>query len=138
MRKLLISAAIAAATLATPAMAQYGPYGAYRGYVPAERAIQVQIDQIVRQIRVADNRDRISEREARRLMDRARFVDRRFDRFRRNGLTPWERRTIRQDLRELRRQLRADRIDGRWDDNYWDHGVRWDDDDRRDRRDRRD
>jgi hypothetical protein len=81
MRKFLISAAIAASTVAvaSPAAAQYYPqpqgnaYGYNANYGQA-RSLIARVDQIRRQIDRLDNRDRLSNREADRLRYEARNV----------------------------------------------------------------
>jgi hypothetical protein len=136
MRKLLISVSLAAAALgAAPAAAQYGGQGYdYRGGQNIDR----QLDNLADRIRRAEDRDRISDREARRLFREVEQIDRLEDRYRRGGLTQWELRDLRGRIQNLRQQFRWERQEDRrgWDDrddrrddrNRWDDDDRWDDD----------
>ena len=100
MRKFVLSLAAAGAALAfaSPAAAQYypGPYGApygnaygYNNYGQV-RSLQFRLNAIQRQINRLDSRDRISEREARRLRHESRNIERRLYRAARYGLNPYE------------------------------------------------
>jgi hypothetical protein len=55
----------------------------------------------------------ISQREENRLLRQASSVDRLFYRYRRNGLSNWEARDLRNRVQNLRQQLRFERND-RW------------------------
>ena len=163
MRTMLISLATAASALAfaAPAAAQYyppvpQPYGYGYGYhhnYGQFRSLQVRINNLQRRIARLDSRDRITEREARRLRDDARDLERRLAFAARNGLHPAEARNIELRLARLEHRLHRDARDGnRWGyrDGRWDHDRdgrddRWerrdrddDDDDRWGRRDRDD
>ncbi|HEX6292543.1 MAG TPA: hypothetical protein VFZ66_25375, partial [Herpetosiphonaceae bacterium] len=103
MRKILFSVVAAASALAVaaPASAQWGPaapvpYGNAYGYNNwgHVRSLQARIDNLQRRIARLDNRDRISEREARRLRTDARELERRLRFAARNGLHPVEARRI--------------------------------------------
>lgn len=155
MRTLLISLAAAASALAlaSPASAQYypyppqpqpygyggAPYGQAYGYHNnwgQVRSLQVRIDNLQRQIAQLDARDRISEREARRLREDARNLERRLRVAARNGLHPAERSQIEYRLARLEQRLFRDARDGRrwgWNDGRYDRDhERWHD--RNDRR----
>ena len=121
MRKVLISLAVAASALAvaTPASAQYFPvpqgnaYG-YNNYGQARR-LDARIDAIQRQIRVLDRRNILSDREARRLFNDSRELERRLRIAARNGLHPQERYDIERRLARLEQRLFRDARDGhRW------------------------
>src|SRR5688500_18884774 len=95
MRKFLISAALAASTigLAAPAAAQWAPpqpqgygYGYGQGNYGQVRRLQVRIDQLQRQISHLDRRNILSEREANRLRNESRDLERRLRYAARNGL----------------------------------------------------
>jgi len=106
MRKFVLSlvAAASALAVAAPASAQYypapqqqpygyaQPYGNAYGYnnFGHVRALQVRIDRIQRQINRLDNRDRIGEREARRLREQSRNIERRLRAASRRGLNGFE------------------------------------------------
>ena len=145
MRKFLISAAVAAATLtiAAPAAAQWAPapqygygYGQgynHHGYV---RGLQVRIDRLQNQIRRLDQRNIITNREAARLMDDSRDLERRLRRNARDGygLNPNEARAVEVRLVRLEQRLFRDARDGnRWGYGYGDRdrdgrNDRWEDD----------
>ena len=150
MRKVLISIAVAASALAvaTPASAQYFPvpqgnaYGYQNNYGQARR-LQVRIDAIQRQIRVLDRRNILSDREARRLFNDSRELERRLRIAARNGLHPQERYDIERRLARLEQRLFRDARDGhRWDGRDSRYGAydrdrdgrddRWEDDRGRD------
>jgi len=124
MRKVLISLAVAASALAvaTPASAQYFPvpqgnaYG-YQNNYGQVRHLQVRIDQIQRQIRQLDRRDILSDREARRLRQDSREIERRLHIAGRNGLHPQERYDIERRIARLEQRLFRDARDG----NRWGH-----------------
>lgn len=124
MRKFLISAAVAAATLtiAAPAAAQWAPapgYGYGQGYnhYGHVRSLQVRIDRLQNQIRRLDQRNIISNREAARLMDDSRELERRLRRNARDGygLNANEARAVEYRLARLEQRLFRDARDGnRW------------------------
>jgi hypothetical protein len=139
MRKLLISAAVAitALTVAAPAAAQYAPYGNAYGYnnYGQVRSLQARIDNLQRQIRRLDQRNILSNREAARLMDDSRDLERRLYRASRNGLSRQEVFSVENRLRNLELRLQCDARDGnRWGSNGYrdrDHdgrNDRWEDD----------
>jgi predicted RNase H-like nuclease (RuvC/YqgF family) len=125
MRKFLIPAAIAASalTIAAPAAAQRAPaphYGQGYGYnnnYGHVRSLQVRIDRLQREIRQLDRRNIISNREAARLMDDSRDLERRLRRNARDGygLNRNEARAVEVRLANLERRLFRDARDGnRW------------------------
>jgi hypothetical protein len=143
MRKFLISAAVAATALtaAVPAAAQYAPpYGNAYGYNNHGqiRSLQVRIDNIQRQIRHLDRRNVLSNREAARLMDDSRDLERRLQRAARNGLNRSEHNAVVTRLANLERRLWRDARDGnRYGDRNWsDRDRNWADRDRDGRDDR--
>jgi len=138
MTKFLISAAVAATamTFATPAAAQYAPpYGNAYGYNNNHgqvRSLQVRIDRLQREIRRLDQRNVLSRREAARLMDDSRDLERRLHRSARDGrgLSFNEVRAVEVRLVRLEQRLFRDARDG----NRW--GSNWSDRDRDGRNDR--
>ena len=138
MRKLLISAALMASTVAVaaPAAAQWAPqpYGNAYGYnnYGQVRSLQVRIDRLQREIRQLDRRNILSNREAARLMDDSRDLERRLRRNVRDGrgLTFNEVRAVEVRLVRLEQRLMRDARDG----NRW--GQNWSDRDRDGRNDR--
>ena len=144
MKKFLISAAVAAGamTIAAPAAAQYAPgdgnaYGDNNNYGQV-RALQARIDQIQRQIRRLDQRNILSNREAARLMDDSRDLERRLHRNARDGrgLNYNEVRAVEVRIVRLEQRVMHDARDGnRWGDRRY--GDRdWVDRDRDGRNDR--
>lgn len=143
MRKFLISAAIAAGamTIAAPAAAQWappppaygGPHGAPYGHAYGYhnnhgqfRSLQVRIDRLQREIRRLDQRNIISRREAARLMDDSRDLERRLMRSARNGLNFNEVRAVEVRLFRLEQRLAYAARDGRrWGNRGWDNDRRW-------------
>jgi hypothetical protein len=129
MRKILISAVLISMVAVAPAAAQYYPQN--RGYGHGAGNVDREIDQIRDRIRRAEQRDRISRREAFRLLRQADSIDRLYFRYRRNGLTQWEARDIHNRIRSLRERLRFERQEDRRDDRRDDRDDRrdrWDDD----------
>ena len=126
MRTVLISlaATVSALVVATPAAAQYHPqpqgqaYG-YNNYGQV-RSLQVRIDAIQRQIVHLDRRNILSDREARRLSQDARELERRLRFARRDGLHRGERIDIERRLARLEQRLWRDARDG----NRWGSGHR--------------
>ena len=124
MRKFLISAAVATAALtaAVPAAAQYAPpiYGNAYNYGQV-RNLQVRIDRLQYQIRNLDRRNILSNREAARMMDDSRDLERRLNRSGRNGLNRGEARAVEVRLANLEQRLFRDSRDGnRWSSNWSD------------------
>ncbi len=141
MRKVLISLAAAASALAvaTPASAQYFPapqgnaYGYNNNYGQVRR-LQARIDQIQRQISMLDRRNILSDREARRLRDESRQIERRLRIVGRNGLHPQERYEMERQIARLEHRLSRDARDGnRWGRNAYQGGYDRDRDGRDDR-----
>ena len=150
MRTVLISlaAAASAVAVAAPASAQvytnvgiglgynapgygYGApayaygYGApgygYNNYRQV-RSLQYRVDAIQRQINVLDRRNVLSNREARRLREDSRQVERQLYRAARYGLNPYEARNINYRIARLEQNVRRQAWDrnGRWDRGYGD------------------
>ena len=144
MRKYLISAAVAASTvaLASPAAAQYYPqpqgnaYG-YHANSGQARSLIARVDQIRQRIARLDSRDRISEREAASLRYEARVLRDRVRAASYNGLNRRERQSLEYRVARLEQRVRHEVRDGnRWGSNdrrY--NNVGWDRD--RDGRDDR-
>lgn len=136
MVKFLVSAALLASTVAVaaPATAQWAPpspqgyaYG-YNNYGQIRR-LEARVQQIRRQIERLDRRNMLSNREARRLSEEARDLDRRINMLARNGFSQRDRYEIETRLARLEQRLYRDVRDGRrYDDRRYD-----DRDDRRDR-----
>jgi hypothetical protein len=130
MRNLIISLAAAASALAfaTPAAAQYypqpqGPAYGYQNNYGGVRSLQVRIDAIQRQIAHFDRRNVISDREARRLREDSRQLERRLRAASRYGLQPRERRDVEIRLARLEQRLFRDARDGnRWGRNDYNQG----------------
>lgn len=138
MRKVILSVAAVASALAvaSPAAAQYypAPQGPVNGYgygnnnYGSVRGLQVRIDRLQQRIARFDSRDRISEREARRLREESRDIERRLYRAARYGLNPQEFASINYRVQRLEQRIFRDSRDG----NRWGYNN----DDRRDWRDR--
>ena len=141
MRKVLISVAAAASALAfaAPASAQYYPapqvpvhgYG-YNNNYGSVRSLQVRIDQLQQRIARLDSRDRISEREARRLREESRDIEKRLHRSSRNGLNRQEYASVNYRIQRLEQRVFRDANDG----NRWGGNDQWRDRDRDGRNDR--
>jgi hypothetical protein len=154
MRKVLIStaAAVSALAFAAPAAAQYYPapppqpygYNGYNGYgynngYGQVRNLQVRIDRLQQRIARFDARDRISEKEARRLRNESRDIEQRLRRASRYGLNPQEYSSIDYRIRRLESRIYRDSRDGHgWNNNGWgyNNGQNWSDRDRDGRNDR--
>ena len=143
MRKVLISVAVAASALAiaAPASAQYypAPQGPVNGYgyghnsnYGSVRSLQVRIDRLQQRIARSDGRDRISEREARRLREESRDIEKRLHKASRNGLSPQEYASVNYRIQRLEQRLYRDANDG----NRWGNNDQWRDRDRDGRNDR--
>ena len=141
MRKVLITVAAAASALAVaaPASAQYYPapqgYGyGYNNNYGGVRGLQVRIDRLQQRIAQFDNRDRISEREARRLREESRDIERRLRKSARNGLNRQEYASITTRIQRLEQRIVRDARDG---NRYgYNAGGSWSDRDRDGRNDR--
>lgn len=129
MRKILVSAALAAASLtAVPAAAQYQDGGRYydggrhdRGYNMhrgAEQRLLAQLDNIQQRIDNNARRGRISPREAMQLQREAHQIRQRIYRAGRNGLSPREFQNISQRVDRLRYELREERRESRYERRY--------------------
>jgi hypothetical protein len=118
MRKLVLSLAAAGMALAfaTPAMAQYYPapqqpygYGNAYGYnnnYGQVRALQARIDMVQRHIRMLDDRNIIRGRDADRLRDESRRIERRLRDAARYGLNPYEENDIGRRVANLEQRVR--------------------------------
>ena len=137
MRKFLIAAAVATSAIAaaTPAAAQYYPaqqrgYGYNYNYNQQGlvRSYIVRADQLRQRVERLDGRDRVSEREARRLRNAAIDLQNRTRSYARNGLSGRERQELDHRFAQLQQAIRSERFDG---NNRRGNG-RWDNDGRRD------
>ncbi|MEO6582417.1 MAG: hypothetical protein ABIN68_06385 [Sphingomicrobium sp.] len=126
MKKFLISLTVAASAMAvaTPASAQYFPqpqgnaYGYNNNNYGQARRLQARIDQIQRQIERLDRRNMLSNREARRLFDESRDLERRLAKYGRNGINFRERQGIEIRIARLEQRVRIEATDGnRWGQN---------------------
>jgi hypothetical protein len=121
MKKLLIAAAGLSALTAAPAAAQWGQpqgYGYGYGYNNQQqhgliRSYIVRADQLRKRVERLDGRDRISEREARRLRQDAAELQQRVRAYANNGLTGSERRDLDIRIARLQQRIQMDRRDGR-------------------------
>ena len=115
MRKVLVSIALASATLlaAAPASAQPG----WRLQPGVQREIQQDINQLDRRITRAEQRRTISRREAFGLRRDANEIRRTYARYSRNGLD-------RQEVRDLQRRVNQVHMRLRYEQRDWDRGRR--------------
>lgn len=161
MKKFIIAAAVATSALAVaPAAAQYYPapqpvpygygygqpqygygqpgYGyGYQNQQGLIRSYVIRADQLRQRVERLDSRDRISEREARRLRNAAIDLQNRTRAYARNGLNNRERYELDQRFASLQQAIRYERHDGndrRWGSN----DGQWRDRDRDGQWDRRD
>ena len=143
MRKVLIGVAAVASALAvaSPASAQYypAPQGPVNGYgyghnnnYGSVRNLQVRIDRLQQRIARLDSRDRVSEREARRLREESRDIEKRLAKAARNGLNPQEYASVNYRIQRLEQRIYRDANDG----NRWGNNNQWSDRDRDGRNDR--
>ena len=132
--KLIASALVAGATLATalPAQAQYYPQSRdryedrdddrYEGRYDRDdrydrydrgqaNAIRAQIDQLQRRVERVDGRDRISEREAVGLRRAVWNLRQQFRDFNRNGLSQREAQILQSRIQQVRQRLQYERRD---------------------------
>ena len=139
MRKVLLTVAAAASALAISARAAAQYYPAPQGYgynnnYGGVRSLQVRIDRLQQRIAQFDSRDRISEREARRLREESRDIERRLRKSARNGLNPQEHASITHRVQRLEQRIFRDARDG---NRYgYNAGGSWSDRDRDGRNDR--
>jgi uncharacterized protein YheU (UPF0270 family) len=116
MRNILISAILlGSVAIAAPAAAQYRG-GHDNGYSGVN--IQRELSQLRNQIHRGEDRDRLSNREERRLLNEVSRIDNLYSRYRRNGLDRREARDLEQRIQMVRQQIRAERRDDR-------RGTRW-------------
>ena len=141
MRNVLISVAVAASALAfaAPASAQYYPapqgpaYGnGYNNNYNHFRNLQVRIDRLQNQITQFDRRNVISNREAARLREQSREIERQLRYSARNGLNPHEANAFERRIASLEHRIYRDANDG----NRWGNNDQWRDRDRDGRNDR--
>jgi hypothetical protein len=143
MKTLWIAAAgLSALAAAAPAAAQYYPgydqprgYGQGYGYNDHDqrgliRSYIIRADQLRQRVERLDSRDRISEKEARRLRSAAADLQRRARDYSRDGLSFGERRDLDVRFARVQQQLRIDVRDGKG--NRWAEGGRDRDRDGRD------
>src|SRR4051812_49632186 len=120
MRNILISAILlGSVAIAAPAAAQHrggNGYGQNQAYNGAN--IQRELSQLRNQIHRGEDRDRLSNREERRLLNEVSRIDNLYSRYRRNGLDRREARDLEQRIQIVRQQIRAERRDDR-------RGTRW-------------
>ena len=139
MRKLLISLAAAGAALvvASPATAQYyggQQYGqgyGYNGYgnnYGSVRALQARIDAVQWQIKRLDRYNGIGDRQADRLREESRGIERRLHQAGRYGLNPYEAQDIQVRIARLeqRVQYASSNRYGRYGRGYDGHGYNGD------------
>ena len=130
MRKFILSLAVATSALAVaaPAAAQWAPQGNAYGYnqnYGQYRRLQTKIDEIQRQIARLDQRDLITNREARSLRNQSIALERQLRYAGRNGLNRAERNLFEQRIDQLRWRIRAEVRDG---NRYGNNNRRWDND----------
>lgn len=121
MRKVLVSIALAGATVAStaivaaPAMAQpgRGHHQSDRFQQDIHREIRQDINELERRIQRAQQRRTISPREAQGLRREAIQIRQLYNRFSRNGLDRREVRELEQRINRVHRQLRFEQRD--WD-----------------------
>ncbi|WP_037500033.1 hypothetical protein [Sphingomonas jaspsi] len=125
MRKVFISAALAASTLAVaaPAAAQWAPpqpqgyaYG-YNNYGQARR-LQARVDNLQRQIVQLDRRNILSNREAAMLMNESRGIEYRLRQSAYNGLNYRESRELEYRVARLENRIYREARDGNRYGNY--------------------
>ena len=104
MRKVFLS------VLALSTMAVAAPVTA-RDYRHHDTGIERQLDNIAQRVRQAEQRGRISHREAANLLRRADQIDRLHDRYARNGLNRNERTDLQRQVNRLQQDLRFERND---------------------------
>ena len=136
MRKLLISLAAAGAALvvASPASAQYyggqqyGQAYGYNGYTNGYgqvRALQARIDALQSQIKWLDRYNAIGDRQADRLRDESRGIERQLRQAKRYGLNPYEAQDIQVRIARLeqRVQYASSNRYGRYGSGHDGHGY---------------
>ncbi|MDQ4088005.1 MAG: hypothetical protein M3177_08370 [Pseudomonadota bacterium] len=147
MRKVLISVAAAASALAfaSPAAAQWYPpqpqgYGyGYNNHYHHVRNLQVRLDRAQRHIHQLDRRNVLSNREAARLWEQSREIERRLHFAAGNGLHPHEANNIEARIARLEQRIFRDARDGRnWGRYGYNDNDGWDRRDDRRWRDRDD
>jgi opacity protein-like surface antigen len=130
MRKFVIAAALAASALtaAAPAAAEWYPpqpqgYGyGYNNYGQVRR-LQARVDNVQRQINNLDRRNILSNREASRLRNDSRDVERRLHDVARNGLSGWEAQDIDRRIGRLEYRVQREARDGNRYGGYYQTGY---------------
>ncbi len=118
MRKIIVSVALATATLAAvPASAQWGyerdyRHNDYRQYRAAEQRLLNDLDQVEQRIYRASERGRLSPRESVSLRREANQLRHRIYQAGRNGLSPREFERLQERVFNLRERFREERRDG--------------------------
>lgn len=118
LNKIAAPALLAALALgaASPAMAQNRHYNDHRTPVRADQ-IRAQINWLQTRIDRRDNRDRISEREARALRNDVRNLQATFRAYNRNGLDRREMATLNGRIDNIRTRLHIESRD--WNNRRW-------------------
>ena len=118
LNKIAAPALLAALVLgaASPAMAQNRHYNDHRTPVRADQ-IRAQINWLQTRIDRRDNRDRISEREARALRQDVRGLQATFRAYNRNGLDRREMSVLNQRIDNIRTRMRIETRD--WNNRRW-------------------
>lgn len=122
---LMAATGVGIAAVPTAASAQVTLHFGAPGFWTPERtgAIRNHIWQLDRAITRADQRNAISDREARQLHRQVRNLQYNYNRYTRGGLTLYEVRYLNNEVNRIRQRLRMDRLD--WDrQDYW-TGNRW-------------
>ena len=133
---LAVAAAGSALAFATPAAAQYAaPHGNAYGYQNnwgQVRSLQVRINNVERQIKQLDRRDRIRDGQADRLRREANQIENRLQRAARYGLNGYEANDINVRIARLEQRVQVS-LASRYGNNY---NRAWSDRDRDGRYDR--
>jgi len=113
--KIIAPALIAVAAVGTAGAASAQPY---KHHTPARaEAVRTQIAMLEQRVNRADNRDRISEREANALRRDVRNLRYQFRDYNRNGLDNREFSVLRGRIDQIRTRLRMERFD--WNGRRW-------------------
>lgn len=112
---LLAAASVAVGSIPTEAAAQHARAGVW----PPQRAASIrnQIDNLANDINRADQRNIISNREARGLRESLRSLRTQFRSYNRNGLTTREVQYLQTRANNIRMRLRMERFD--WNNHRW-------------------
>lgn len=128
MRMFLVAASFVTSTIfvAGPATAKLAPQSWDYGDHGQARRLQVRIDKLQRQIDHLDSRNILSRREAARLRNESRDLERQLRYASRNGLNGRERHDVERGIQRLEAHIQREARDG---NRYNDHGG-WSDHDR--------